>query len=223
MNISILRKSLAIGTVLMAGLCSTAIGGSVLFEGDYAPQNWSTAFFNAGWLPLNSQTITPSSGDASTVTFGWDYGYYGNGGAGFGNTFTFFTTATGNDVLSFHWVDNAFAAWHMASQTAVAFYNDQFGYHSIDLGWNTSGDATMTVASGYTFGFSDHQRAVRPRPTAHPPARWSDVPQQRPDGGAPPRGPLGWPPVGVAAPPARARWNIIPVSRGPGSDLPNCR
>jgi hypothetical protein len=154
MNISILRKSLAIGTVLTAGFCSTALGGSVLFEGDYAPQNWSTAFFNAGWLPLNSQTITPSSGDASTVTFGWDYGYYGNGGAGFGNTFTFFTTATGNDELSFHWVDNAFAAWYMANQTAVAFYNDQFGYHSIVLGWNTSGDATMTVASGYTFGFS---------------------------------------------------------------------
>ena len=42
----------------------------------------------------------------------------------------------------------------MASQTAVAFYNDQFGYHSINLGWNTSGDATMTVANGYTFGFS---------------------------------------------------------------------
>jgi hypothetical protein len=154
MNITILRQSLAIVTVLTAGFCSTAMGGSVLFEGDYAPQNWSTAFYNAGWLPLNAQTITPSSGDASTVTFGWDYGYYGNGGAGFGNTFTFYTTATGNDVLSFHWVDNAFAAWYMASQTAVAFYNDQFGYHSIDLGWNTSGDATMTVASGYTFGFS---------------------------------------------------------------------
>jgi hypothetical protein len=148
-----IKKSVAIAcAICAAGLTSTAFG-TELFLGDYALQNWSTAFVDAGGLPLNSQTITPASGDSSTAIFAWNYGVYDGPGAGIGNYFSFYTTATGNDTLSFNWTNNAFAGYFYAYQDAYAFYNDAGGFHTINLGWNTSGNTTMTVADGYTFGF----------------------------------------------------------------------
>jgi VPDSG-CTERM motif len=148
-----IKQAATIGcAIFAAGLTSPGFG-TELFVGDYALQNWSTAFVDGGGLGLNSQSITPASGNSSTAIFSWDYGYYNGPGAGTQNYFSFYTTATGNDTLSFLWQDNAFAGYYQAYQDAYAFYNDAGGFHTINLGWNTSGNTTMTVANGYTFGF----------------------------------------------------------------------
>jgi len=154
-----MKKEIRFALCLMVFALAFSIVGytNADFSGPYEMQNWSSSGIYEG-----TTSITPSSGASDSAEFSYDVNLgYPAGGVSYREA-TFSTTAANTGTISFDWQYDFFHAWFAVEADLYVFSNGPSGttVHLLDFdNWGYtgaqtfSGSSTISVESGYSFGF----------------------------------------------------------------------